>query len=139
MTTNRVPVVRLSRAMITPKVLQIFSALERARRARLHADCVVAESGYCTHDCTPCKAWWDAHAALHDELRLDPWIWPCIPFCQYPPGSPGAREWRPDAGEKALYDLLAAARRAAMVSRPSSPLDGEDTDANVDTGPEPRT
>jgi hypothetical protein len=117
--TRRIPLHRAAdQPMISPRALELFAAAERARRARLHADdCTVAESGYCTTDCRACEAWWAAHNAITRELRLDPWLWPAVPCCPFPPGSAGAREWRPDTEAKTLYDALVAARRAAAAAR----------------------
>jgi hypothetical protein len=141
-TTNRTPIQRPAQTIISPKALELFAELERARRARLHDDgCEVRESGMCKCECVACERWWSAYNELHEELGLDPWQWPAIPQCPFPPGSPAARDWRPDAESQALYDLLKEARRAAAASRRAtpSPLDEEDTDtnANVDAGPEP--
>jgi hypothetical protein len=137
MTTNRVPINRPAQAMVSPRAIELFVELERARRARKHADdCVVSEFGLCEAECAACERWWTAHNELHDELRLDPWLWPAVPRNPYPVGSPGAREWRPDADAKALWDRLKAAHRAATATRrtASLPLDEEDTNAEPIAG-----
>jgi hypothetical protein len=131
MTTNRTPIERPTLTTISSRVLEIFAELERARRARLHADdCEVRESGMCKGECAACERWWSAHNALHVELHLPPWIWPCIPFCPIPPSAPAAREWRPCAEEKELYVALVAARRARATRRtaPSPQEDIRDVD-----------
>ncbi len=117
MTTNRTPIQRPALTMISPRAIELFAELERARRARRRAtDCTISEFGLCKAECRACEAWWDAHDALHTELRLPPWQWPCIPRNSYPPGSPKARDWRPSAEQKELWDLLTEARRATAAS-----------------------
>jgi hypothetical protein len=137
--TQRTPLVRRSAVPISPHAIELFAELERARRARRRAvDCTIAESGYCTTNCRACRAWFDAHAALHSELHLPPWEWPCLPRNPYPPGSPKARDWRPGTEQKELWDFLNEARRAARRRTASSsfeeggrpnaePVAGEDT------------
>jgi hypothetical protein len=124
--TRRVPLARPPAVKITPRALDLFVEMERARRARRRADdCAIdAPSGYCTTDCRACRAWWDAHAALQEELRLPPWQWPCLPRNPYPPGSPKAREWRAGTEQKDLWDFLNKARRAAVVATASSSQKG---------------
>jgi hypothetical protein len=91
---------------------------------------------FCKAECRACNAWWAAHNALHVELALDPWIWPCVPCCPVPPGTPRAREWRPDREQKKLYDLLREARRVAIATTKRKKEEGPD-DANVDAaGPD---
>jgi hypothetical protein len=136
MTTNRTPIQRPALTMISPRALALFAELERARRARLRAvDCTISEQGLCTTDCRACRAWSDAHNQLHVELRLQPWQWPCFPRNPYPPGSPKAREWRPSAEQKELWDLLTEARRAAVVATTS--LEEERPYAEPVAGQEP--
>jgi hypothetical protein len=114
MTTNRTPIQRPALTMITPHAIELFAELERSRRARRHAvDCTISEQGLCKSECRACRQWWDLHNELHVELRLKPWQWPCIPKNPYPPGSPGAREWRPGTEQEELRDLLNEARREA--------------------------
>jgi hypothetical protein len=111
--TRRTPLVRRSAVQISPRALELFVELERARRARRHAvDCTISEQGLCTTDCRACRRWWDLHDELHVELRLNPWQWPCIPRNPYPPGSPKARDWHPDTEQEELWNLLNEARRA---------------------------
>jgi hypothetical protein len=96
MTTNRTPIQRPARTVVSPRALELFAELERARRARKRAvDCTID--------------------ALHTELRLKPWQWPCLPRNPYPPGSPTARGWRPGQEQQELWDLLDKARRGAVV------------------------
>jgi hypothetical protein len=139
MSTNRTPIARPALTMITPRAIELFSELERSRRARKHAvDCTISEQGLCTANCRACRLWWDAHAALHTELRLRPWVWPCLPRNPYPPGSPGAREWRPGTEQEELRDLLNAARRAAVAaSKRTASLEEDTTNAVVVAEQEP--
>jgi len=119
MPTNRTPIARRPAVQITPRALDLFAELERARRARRRAvDCTIAETGYCTTNCRACRLWFDAHAELHAELRLKLWQWPCLPKNPYPPGSPNARDWHPGTEPQELWNLLNEARQAAVA--PSS-------------------
>jgi hypothetical protein len=118
MTTNRTPIERRALTVVSPRALELFAEMERARRARQRAaDCTTsAQSGYCTTKCRVCRAWWDAHDELHTELRLAPWQWPCLPLNPFPPGSAKAREWRPGTEQQDLWNLLNKTRRAAVVA-----------------------
>src|SRR5258708_20028795 len=96
MSTNRTPIARPALTMITPRAIELFSELERSRRARKHAvDCTISEQGLCTANCRACRLWWDAHAALHTEFRFGPWVGPCLPSHPYPPLPPDHRPSRP--------------------------------------------
>jgi hypothetical protein len=113
--TRRVPLRRPVLQQISMRAIELFRELERARRARRRAvDCSVSRYGLCSAQCGACMAWWDAHDALHSELRLRPWQWPALPKNPYPPRSPAARKWRPSDAQRALQDQLEAARRAAI-------------------------
>jgi hypothetical protein len=138
MTTNRTPIERPVLAKISPRAIELFAELERARRARRHAeDCTVGEQGFCRTDrCGACRRWWDVHGDVHEELGLYPWQWPCLPRNPYPPGSPKARDWRPAAEQEELQNLLKQARRAAVVATASSAQEeGTDAESVVDEGP----
>jgi hypothetical protein len=136
--TRRTPLERRSAVQITPRALELFGELERSRRARKHAvDCTISEQDLCTGDCRVCQQWWDLHNELHIELRLQPWQWPCIPRNPYPPGSPGAREWRPGTEQQELRDLLNEARQEAARRRAAaSAREKEDTYADPVAGEE---
>src|SRR5262245_59547049 len=103
---------------ITPPALEIFAEIERARKSRRRAlDCRVrSAAGYCDTSCNACRRWYDLHKQLHTALGLPVWIWPCVPRCPFPPGSDGARAWRPDGDQQALWDLLNEARRATHAT-----------------------
>jgi hypothetical protein len=115
---------------ITARALELFVESERAARARRRAtDCTIGQYGHCMTDCRACRAWFAAHSKLHFELKLTPWFWPCLPRNPYPPGSPGARDWRPDAEQEQLWGLLDAARRSAVVATaPSSKEESPDVE-----------
>jgi hypothetical protein len=118
--TKRTPLERRSATQITPKAIELFRATERAKRARRRAiDCRISEQGCCSavSECRACRAWWDAHAKLAEELQTPLWRWPAIPRNPFAPGSADARRWRPDQHQKELYDLLDAARRAAAATK----------------------
>jgi len=113
--TRRVPLRRPAVQPVSLHALELYAALRRAARARRRAtDCTLTKYGHCTTECRACVAWWDAHAALHSELKLPPWAWPALPRCPFPPGSPPARKWRPGGAQRALRDQLEAARKAAI-------------------------
>jgi hypothetical protein len=120
MSTNRTPIRRAAPTVISRRALELFAELERARRARRRAvDCAVGPYGHCkTDECGACRRWWDAHAELHTELGLQPWQWPCLPRNPHPPGSAGARDWRPGTEPAELWKLMDEARRADVA--PSS-------------------
>jgi hypothetical protein len=132
MTTNRTPMQRPALTMISPRAIELFAELERARRARRRAvDCTLSEHGLCTTDCRACRRWFDLHAELHTELRLKPWQWLCLPRNPYPLGSPQARDWRPGAEQAELWELLNEARRAAVAaSRRTAASSREEEDTN---------
>jgi hypothetical protein len=119
MTTNRTPIERPTLTTISLRAIELFGELERARRARKNAtDCKLGgPQDFCKAECRACRLWWDAHAALHTELGLEPWNWPALPHCPLPPGSGRARAWRPGTEQKKLYDLLREARRAANAAK----------------------
>jgi hypothetical protein len=112
--TKRNPIRRPAVQPVSPRALELYAELRRAMRARQRAtDCTLSEYGHCTAECRACEAWWDAHNALHSELKLKPWLWPCLPRCPYPLGTPRARAWRPSDAQRELQDQLEAARKAA--------------------------
>jgi hypothetical protein len=120
--TRRTPLARRPAVQITPRALELFAELERARRARRHAtDCTISEFGLCIAECAACERWWDLQDELHIELDLPPWRWPAIPRNPYPPGSPKAREWRAGTEQEELWKLLEEARREAARRRTAPP------------------
>jgi hypothetical protein len=78
MSTNRIPIRRPALATITPRALELFERLERARRMRKGAACIIGDSplDYCSADCQACQDWYDVHGEIHTELRLKPWQGP---------------------------------------------------------------
>jgi hypothetical protein len=118
--TRRIPLGRSPGMQITPKAIELFRELERAHRARKRGppDCRIGgPQDFCIGECRACRAWWDAHAALHTELNRELWDWPCLPHCPVPPGTPRAREWHPGRQEQELWNLLDKARRAATAAK----------------------
>jgi hypothetical protein len=118
--TKRTPLERRSATQITPKAIELFRELERAKRARRRAiDCRISEQGCCSSvsECRACRRWWDLQNQLHIELKRELWQWPCIPCNPFPPGSADAREWRPSQEQRELWNLLDAARRAAAATK----------------------
>jgi hypothetical protein len=114
--TKRIPIHRQAAQQITPQAVRLFAQLERARRARARAaDCTLNKYNLCSGQCRACCDWWDAHAVLHSEMKMRPWIWPMVPRCPYPPNSANAKAWKPSTEQRELYDLLVEARRAAVA------------------------
>jgi hypothetical protein len=119
--TRRTPLGRKAGLVITPRVLELFAATEKARRKRRAAGCVVNEYGLCRMECGACQAWQDAHSELCIELRLRPWQFPALPICPHVPGTRASREWEPSGLELALWQTLERARAAqAAASAPSA-------------------
>jgi hypothetical protein len=142
--TNRTPIKREARATISPRAIELFGELERARRARKNAvDCKIGEQqGFCSSisECAACRRWWDLQDQLHVELGRELWDWPCIPKNPYPPASAYGRAWRPDQQKKELYDLLREARRAATASARKQKKEGAlDVDVDAAAGPDERS
>jgi hypothetical protein len=133
--TKRTPLERRSATQITPKAIELFRELERAKRARRRAiDCRISEHGCCSSvsECRACSRWWDLHNELHIELALPPWRWPAIPKNPFPPNSRDAREWRPNTEQRELWNLLDAARRAATATETARKKGDTNAEPNVD-------
>jgi hypothetical protein len=110
--TRRTPLARQAvPQQITPRAVKLFTELERARRARKHADCIDTKQGLCSSECPVCELWYNLHDELHRELKLRPWEFPCLPFCPFPPNSTGWMAWRPGGAQRALWEALDEARR----------------------------
>jgi hypothetical protein len=116
--TKRTPIARReTHPHITPHAVELFGELERARRARRRdIHCTLSQYGRCSTKCPACQTWYELHNQLHVELRLKPWVWPCVPRNPYPPNSPEARAWRSNPEQQELWDQLDAARRAPALS-----------------------
>ena len=114
--TKRTPIARQPSLRPSPRAMALFEQLERARRQRRAASCIIGNSpaGYCSAECAACRSWYALHAELHSELGLRPWEWLCVPRNPYPPGTSASRNWRPDPDgeEQALWQLLDEARRS---------------------------
>ena len=115
--TKRTPIARQATLRVSPRAIALFEQLERARRRRRAATCIVGDSpaGYCSSECAACRTWYDLNDELHQELGLKPWQL-CLPRNPYPPGTPASRNWRPDPDgeEQALWQLLNEARRCQL-------------------------
>jgi hypothetical protein len=109
--TRRTPIPRRATLQISARAVELFEQVERARRQRRAASCVVGTYGYCRGECPACRSWYDLQDELHAELGLKPWQWPCVPINPFPPGSPPACDWRPGGDQLALWQLLDQARR----------------------------
>ena len=110
--TKRTRIARPAIRQFSPRALALFEQLERARRQRRAATCIVGNnpSGYCNAECPACRTWYDLHNQLHIELGLMSWEWLCLPRNPYPPGTSVSRNWRPGE-QQALWQLLDEARR----------------------------
>jgi hypothetical protein len=117
--TRRVPLARqVAGPIITPKAIEIYAELQRVARARRRAtDCTISKFSKCS-GCRTCETWWDLQDALHRELGLPVWIWPCVPRNPYPPGSLEARAWRPSpTQQKTSGSACGRAAGGAQLSR----------------------
>ena len=116
--TKRIPIARQPTLQPSPRAIALFEQLERARRQRRAATCIIGHSpaGYCSSECAACRTWYDLHDELHKELGLKPWQWLCLPRNPYPPGTAASRNWRadPDGEKQALWQLLGEARRCQL-------------------------
>lgn len=126
--TKRVPIARIGAPLrITARVLELFAATEKARRARRAAACSVNVYGLCQMTCRACRTWQDAHDQLCLELSLRPWQYPALPICPRPPGTAASRDWEPSGPELALWQTLERARRAALAPAPDASIHSEGT------------
>jgi hypothetical protein len=94
--TKRTPIVRTTRLQPSARALELFDQLEKARRQRRAATCIIGDSpaGYCSSECAACRTWYDLHNKLHEELGLKPWEWLCLPQGSLPDSSTEAK-WGP--------------------------------------------
>jgi hypothetical protein len=108
--TKRTPIARPSALQISPRAIELFVALERARKRRNAVSCIPGDSGsgYCSTKCKACRDWYALHGELHDELGLQPWQWLALPRSPYPPGSEQSLRWRPhpDSEQSELWRQL---------------------------------
>ena len=67
-------------------------------------------------ECEACQQRRDLHAELHNELQLEPWVWPCWEHpsaaSPYLKGSPADEEWCPNLEGQSLWQLLEEASKA---------------------------
>ena len=119
--TRRTPIVRQPALQLSARALELFDQLEKARRQRRAATCIIGDSpaGSCSTECAACRTWYDLHNKLHEELGLKPWQWLCLPRNPFPPGSSKFRDWRPlpDGEDQALWERLDEALRLAQAAR----------------------
>jgi hypothetical protein len=110
MTTNRTPIQRPALTMISPRAVDLFEAMGRLR-------CTCPSPKPPTQGpCPGCLQWYDLHAELHDELRCEPWEWPCISrLSPKHAGSPTMSESAP-----ALMALLKQAAKARRTESSKS-------------------
>ena len=120
--TKRTPIVRQPSLQFSSRAIELFEAMERARKRRHATTCIPDDSGsgsgYCKFECSACKAWSALDVELNNELGLKPWEgWPCLPHNPYPPGSPQSRRWRadPDSEQSVRWRLLDEARQASLA------------------------
>jgi hypothetical protein len=120
--TRRIPLHRqAAQPQITLRAVELFTQMERARRARKRAvGCTITKHGLCTGDCRTCRAFDDLDDQLHRELKLRPWQWPALPYNPYPPNSPEARAWRPGGERQARWEALNEARQSINKQKASS-------------------
>lgn len=98
---------------ITPVALDAF-----AKMLELERQCTCAPTDWGgeywkQEECPACKAWWDQHFVLHQELKLTPGDWPAVEdpdaVSPYPEDSPAALADKPDLAARRRYRALLAA------------------------------
>jgi hypothetical protein len=99
MTTNRTPIARPSAVQITSRALDLYEAM-----GRLKCTCAPSppDEYWKRKMCAGCERWYDLHDELNDELRCEPWEWPCV-----------ARQSPKRAGSTCMNEGIAA-RMAAL-------------------------
>jgi hypothetical protein len=74
--TKRIPIARQPSLQFSPRAIELFVKLERARKQRNALGCIAGDSGsgsgYCSTKCRACRDWYDLHNELHGELGLKP-------------------------------------------------------------------
>jgi hypothetical protein len=123
--TKRTPIARSpGTPTVTSRALEIFAEMEKCERARRGAaGCTIDDTGFCLEECKPCAQWRDLCNALHQELGLQPWEWPAVSHCPFPPGTPPARAWSREIArsdwraDKLCSVLRAASRLVAEAAR----------------------
>jgi hypothetical protein len=110
--TRRTPLARPPAVQITPRAIYLFVAM-----GKLRCTCAPRDwSGkYWEHQpCAGCARWYDLHDELNDELRCEPWEWPCV--ARQSPKRAGSTCWNEDIAARMALLKAAARRRAASSS-----------------------
>jgi hypothetical protein len=107
MTTNRTPIERPALTMITPRAIDLYVAMGKLR-------CTCPPPSLKRSPCRGCRRWHDLHAELHDELRCEPWEWPCV--ARQSPKRAGSTCWNEDIATR-MAQLKKAARRRTSEAR----------------------
>jgi hypothetical protein len=112
--TRRTPISRPPVAQVTARGVELFTAMGKLR-------CTCPSPRPPTQGpCPGCEQWYDLHDALHTELKLPPWQWPCV--ARQSPKRAGSTCWNDDiAARMAALKAAAKARRVTPSSQEGSP------------------
>jgi hypothetical protein len=106
--------------IVTDRAIEIFREMRAAAR---RCSCET------TSECLACR-WGDLHGELHSELKLPPWIWPCLQHtldeCSGQRFVGIHKSW---VSQRELWLLLQEAERAAKRVPVAEPV--AETDAPV--------
>ena len=129
--TRRKPLARRSAVQITPRALDLYTAM-----GKLRCTCPPRPPEYWKHKmCAGCERWYDLHGELNDELRCESWEWPCVGRVSRKRA--GSTCWNEDiAARMAALNAAVRQRRAertetgTIVPVTMTPSLEEDIDAN---------
>jgi hypothetical protein len=72
--TRRVPLDRTAAVQISPRAVDLYLVM-----SKLKCTCAPPPPEYWKHKmCPGCARWYGLQADLHEELRCEPWQWPCV-------------------------------------------------------------
>jgi len=125
MTTNRTPIERPALTMISSRAIDLYVAM-----GKLRCTCAPPPPEYWKHKmCPGCARWYGLQADLHEELRCEPWQWPCV--ARQSPKRAGSTCWNEDIATRMA--MLREAARARRTSSSSPPLEEGSIAEPVDT------
>src|SRR5438876_5151054 len=106
--TRRVPLARRPAVQITAEAVRLFQAM-----GKLKCSCPSPKPAT-QGPCAGCERWYDLHADLHEELRCEPWEWPCVG--RQGPRRAGSTCWNEDIATR-----MTMLREAVRARRTASP------------------
>jgi hypothetical protein len=107
--TRRVPLDRTAAVQISPRAVDLYLVM-----SKLKCTCTPPPPEYWKHKmCPGCARWYGLQADLHEELRCEPWQWPCV--ARQSPKRAGSTCWNEDIAVRvALLKEAARARRTSL-------------------------